>query len=151
MVSLLVSFAIYFFVLFVACFIVVSQGQDTLYDEATPGAAPKVLLGSFILAVALTWTHSSFATMFTDDFGKTAIQGILWFGVFTLIFRFHPWHGLGIGLATMLIITGLATMGVDSLLSKTPTERFETKAISTPIRRPAYSAPRPGASAIPAK
>jgi hypothetical protein len=39
--------------------------------------------------------------------------------VFTLIFQFHPWHALGLGIVTMLLVTGLATMGVDSLLSST--------------------------------
>ncbi len=143
MVALILPFAIYYLVLYVVCFLVVSQGQDALYDEPTPGFAWKVALGSFLLAAMLTWTHSSFATMFTDDFGKTALQAILWFGVFVLIFRFHPWHGAGIGLATMLIVTGLATMGVDSMMSPRPTERFETKGIAPPIRRPAYGAPQP--------
>ena len=137
MVSLLVSFAVYYLILFAVCFLVCSQGQDALYDEPTPGLVAKVLLGSLLLAMMLTYTRSSFATMFTDDIGKTAIQGILWFGVFVLIFRFHPWHGLGIGLATMLIVTGMATMAVESMTSKTPTQRYETKSISTPIRRSA--------------
>ena len=143
---LLTSFAVYYLVLFVVCFLVVSQGQDALYDEPTPNFEWKVALGAGILAAALTYTHSSFATMFTDDFGKTVIQGILWFGVFTLIYRFHPWHAAGIGLATMLIVTGLATMGVDSMLSPRPTNRFESKQVTTPLRRPTGApAPKPAA------
>ena len=147
---LLLAFAVYFFVLFVACFVVVNQGQDALYDEPTPGMGWKVTFGTLILAVMLTWTHSSFATMFTDDFGKTALQGILWFLVFLFVFRFHPWHALGIGLATMLIVTGLATMAVESMLNRRPSNRYETKAIAEPIRRPSFSAPRVAPPGTPA-
>jgi hypothetical protein len=35
-----------------------------------------------------------------------------------VIFQFHPWHALGLGLATMLMVSGLATMGVDSILNR---------------------------------
>ncbi len=149
MVSLLVSFAVYYLILFAVCFFVVGQGHDTLYDEPMAGTGWKVAVGSLLLAVMLTWTHSSFATMFTDDIGKTAFQGILWFGVFVLIFRFHPWHGVGIGLATMMIVSGLATMGVDSMMSRTPSDRFETQSITTPVRRPAYGTPVPKAAPVP--
>lgn len=149
MVSLLITFAIYYLTLLVVCFLVVSQGQDALYDEPTPGFEWKVAFGSMLLAALLTWTRSSFATMFTDEIGKTTLQAIVWFAVFTLIFRFHPWHGAGIGLATMLIVTGLATMGVESMLAPKATERFESKAVAKPIRRPAYAAPQPGKAAIP--
>ena len=50
----------------------------------------------------------------------TVLQAIVWFGVFTLIFQFHPWHALGLGIATMLLVQGLATMGVNSILTPTP-------------------------------
>ena len=141
MIPVIISFAIYFLVLYVVCFLVVSQGQDALYDEATAGLPWKVALGTLILASMLTWTRSSFATMFTDDIGKTTLQAILWFGVFVLVFRFHPWHGAGIGIATMCIVTGMTTMAVQSMLAPRPTDRYESKAIAPPIRRPAYSAP----------
>ena len=148
---MLISFALYYLILFVICFLVVNQGQDALYDEAPPGAGWKVALGSLLLAAMLTWTRSSFATMFTDDITKTTLQAILWFGVFTLIFRFHPWHALGIGLGTMIISSVLATMAVQSMLERRPAERFESKAVSTPIRRPVYSAPPVSKSAPAAK
>ena len=56
--------------------------------------------------------------MFTTNIAWTLLQGVVWFGVFTLIFQFHPWHALGIGTATMLMVSGLATMGVESILSR---------------------------------
>lgn len=139
------SFAVYAFVLFVVCFLVVSQGHDTLYDEPPPGIGLKVAAGSLLLAAVLTYTHSSFATMFTDEIRFTVVQAIIWFAVFALIFRFQPWHALGIGLATMLIVTGLATMGVDSLTDRSTAGRFETQAIAPPIRRPAFGGARPAA------
>ena len=150
MLSLLLTFAIYYVVLFVVCFFVVSQGQDALYDEATPGFEWKVAVGSLLLALLLTWTRSSFATMFTDEIGKTVLQAIVWFGVFVLIFRFHPWHGAGIGLATMLIVTGLASLAVESLFAPKSTQRFEAQQVAKPIRRPAYAAPQPTQAPAPA-
>jgi len=150
MVSLLLTFAVYYLVLFVVCFLVVSQGQDALYDEPTPGFEWKVAFGSLLLALLLTWTRSTFATMFTDDIGKTALQAIAWFAVFVLIFRFHPWHGAGIGLATMLIVTGLASLAVESMFAPKSTQRFEAQQVAKPIRRPAYAAPQPGKDAFPA-
>jgi hypothetical protein len=114
---------IYWLVLFVACFIVVEVGHDQLYDEVTPRAGLKVLGGSLLLALLLTWlktrnTPASFDSMFTSNIAWTVLQGIVWFGVFTLVFQFHPWHALGISLVTMLLVSGLATMGVDSVLSR---------------------------------
>ena len=146
----LVPFGLYYLILFVVCYLVVSQGQDALYDEPTPGFEWKVAFGSLILAGLLTWTRSSFATMFTDDLGKTVLQAIVWFAVFVVIYRFHPWHGAGIGLATMLIVTGLATMAVESMLAPRSVERFESKAVAKPIRRPAYAAPQPRQNTAPA-
>jgi hypothetical protein len=82
-------------------------------------------------------TPASYDSMFTSSFVWTVLQGLVWFGVFTLIFQFHPWHALGIGLVTMLLVTGIATMGVDSLLTKTadtPQARRATVS-SQPVRQ----------------
>jgi hypothetical protein len=46
------------------------------------------------------------------------LQGVVWFLVFMFIFQFHPWHALGLGVAAMLLVSGLATMGVESLLTR---------------------------------
>src|SRR5262249_41129379 len=115
------AFLIYWLVMFVACFVVVEVGHDQLYDEVTPHAGLKVAGGSFLIALLLTCLRAnglpaSYESMFTTSLHWTALQGIVWFGVFTLIFQFHPWHALGLGLATMLLVTGLATMGVESVL-----------------------------------
>ncbi len=151
MAALIWPFLIYYLLLFVACYIIVEYGQVYLYDEATPGRGAKVALGALILAAMLTWTRSNYATMFTDDFLWTALQAIVWFAVFVLVFRFHPWHGGGLGLAAMLLITGTATIAVDSMLAPKSTQRIDTRAVIKPIRRPAYAAPQPGkAAAAPA-
>jgi hypothetical protein len=132
---------IYWLVLFVACFVVVEVGHDQLYDEPTPHAGLKVTGGSLLLAILLTalnyYNHpASYLTMFTSDIMWTLLQTIVWVGVFILIFQFHPWHGLGIGLATMFMVTGLATMGVESLTKKSTSAAVtKAKVPSQPVRQ----------------
>jgi len=121
MAMLVWPFLIYWLVLFVACFVVVEIGQDQLYDEVTPRAGLKVAAGSLVIAVLMTALRAkgfaaSFDSMFTSNIASTLLQGVVWFVVFTLIFQFHPWHALGLGVVTMLLVSGLATMGVDSIL-----------------------------------
>ncbi len=123
MTTLILTLLIYWLTVFVACFVVVEVGQDQLYDEITPYAGLKVGGGSLLIAILLTWykargTPASFESMFTTNIIWTVLQGMIWVGVFILVLRFHPWHALGLGLATMLIIPGLATMGVDGILSR---------------------------------
>lgn len=130
---------IYWLVMFVACFIVVEVGHDQLYDEVTPHAGLKVAGGSLLIAILLTvyrakGVPASFETMFTTNLIWTLLQAIVWAGVFVLIFQFHPWHGLGIGLATMLLVTGLATMGVDSLMKPSPRTTPRAAVPNQPVR-----------------
>ena len=112
---IVVSFLIFWVLLFVACYILMEYGQFYLYDEKAPRTALKSLIASAILAAVLTWTRSSFDTMFTSKLGQTVLQAIIWFGVFVLVLQFHPWHALAMGLASMILVTGLATMAVESL------------------------------------
>jgi hypothetical protein len=117
------SLLIYWLVLFVACFVVVEIGQDQLYDQVTPRAGLKVAGGSLLLAGLLTALRAygfpaSFESMFTTNIGWTLLQGVVWFLVFMFVFQFHPWHALGLGVITMILISGLATMGVESVLAK---------------------------------
>jgi len=116
---------IYWLVVFVGCYVVVEIGQDQLYDQVTPRVGLKVAGGSLILALVLTAFYAkglpvSYESMFTTSLIWTVFQAIIWFGVFTLIFQFHPWHALGLGIMTMLLVSGLATMGVESMLKPTP-------------------------------
>jgi hypothetical protein len=140
--TIILPLLIYWLVLFVACFVVVEVGHDQLYDEVTPHAGLKVAGGSLLIAALLTILRfkgmaASYESMFTTNIIWTVLQGLVWFGVFTLIFQFHPWHALGLGLATMLLVTGLATMGVESLLSKpVPTTQSNRSLISNqPVRQ----------------
>jgi len=138
------SFVIYWLVTFVGCFIVVEIAQDTLYDETTPRAGLKVGGGSFLLALLLTYFHPSFETMFTNDFFYTVFQAIVWFGVFTLILQFHPWHALGLSLLTLVLIAPLATMGVDSMLAPSAqTARRTSSAATQPVRKSLSPPPAP--------
>ena len=80
---------------------------------------------------------ASFESMFTTNIGWTLLQGVVWFGVFMLILRFHPWHALGLGVATMLLCSGLATMGVESVLTKSRDRKAATRAFTShePVRQ----------------
>ena len=141
---------IYWLVMFVACYIIVEVAQDQLYDEVTPYSGAKVAAASLILAAMLTWLHPTYESMFTSGFMWTILQGIVWFVVFTLILQFHPWHALGLGIATMLIVTGVATMGVDSMTKPTPTLPPAGSSRSVPLRRPIGQAgPAPSKGAAP--
>jgi hypothetical protein len=148
---------IYWLVIFVGCYVVIEIGQDQLYDAVTPHVGLKVTGGSLLLALMLTGFYykglaASFDSMFTNNILCTVFQAIVWFGVFVLIFQFHPWHALGLALATMLMVQGLATMGVNSILTPTPASvsrpgKFE---VSKPVRQslaPAPAAPPAGDAA----
>ena len=150
--TIIFTLLIYWLVMFVACFVVVEIGQDQLYDEVTPHAGLKVAAGSLLIAILLTVLRKnglsvSYESMFTTNIMWTVLQGVVWFGVFTLIFQFHPWHALGLGVATMLLVTGLSTMGVESLLDRpVPTSQSTRSLISNqPVRQSV--APRAAAEA----
>jgi len=146
---------IYWLVIFVGCYVVIELGQDQLYDEVTPYVGLKVTGGSLLLALMLTGFYykgiaASFDSMFTNNILATVFQALVWVGVFVLIFRFHPWHGLGLALATMLLVQGLATMGVNSILTPTPVtvSRPGAFAVNKPVRQSlAPSAAAPSAEA----
>ena len=123
MMTIVWPLLIYWLVMFVACFVVVEIGQDQLYDEVTPRAGLKVAGGSLLIAALLTALRhygfpASFESMFTTNIAWTLLQGVVWFLVFMFVFQFHPWHALGLGVVTMVLVSGLATMGVESVLAK---------------------------------
>lgn len=120
MSTIIWSLLIYWLAMFVSSYIIVEVAQDQLYDEVTPWVALKVAGGSLIMAIFLTWLRPSFETMFTNNIAWTVLEGIIWFGIFTLIFRFHPAHGAALGLLSMLIIPAAATLGVESVLKPSP-------------------------------
>ena len=108
-------------------------------------------LGALILAAMLTWTRSNFATMFTPRSPSTVLLAIVWSGVFILIYRFQPWHGFGLAMATLLIFAGMTTMVVDSMLSPQAAPAGSTRPRGhKPIRR-ARSGPAPPPARSPAK
>jgi hypothetical protein len=135
------AFFVYWLVVFVGCYVVVEIGQDQLYDQVTPRVGLKVAGGSLLLALVLTCFYraglpASYESMFTTNIMWTVLQAIIWFGVFMLIYQFHPWHALGLGILTMLLVSGLATMGVDSMLKPTPaTVSTPAAAVNKPVRQ----------------
>ncbi|MGE3819832.1 MAG: hypothetical protein AB7I30_10370 [Isosphaeraceae bacterium] len=115
MFNVIVAFLIYWLIFFVANLSAIEVGHDQFYDEVTPYSAVKAAGGSAFLAILATWLRPSFETMFTNDLAWTVLQGMAWFLVFLFVYQFHPWHALGISLVTMVLVAGLATLGVDSM------------------------------------
>lgn len=145
---------IYWMVLFVACYAVIEIAQDQLYDEVTPGVGWKVTLGSLVLALMATWLRPSFETIFTANLAWTALQGVVWFLVFLFIFQFHPQHAIALCLPVMVMVTGLATMGVDSMTKPTPRTAATTNSRNNLPKRGSLGgaqAPEPSKTAEPAK
>ncbi|MGC8640305.1 MAG: hypothetical protein ACP5XB_10565 [Isosphaeraceae bacterium] len=146
------AFLIYWLVIFVGIYVVTEIGQDQLYDQVTPHVGLKVGGGSLLIALMLAAFYSkgaaaSFDAMFTTNIMWTILQAIVWFTVFTLILQFHPWHALGLGIATMLLVQGLATMGVSSMLNPAPsTVNRPAAAVSKPVRQ--SLAPPPPAAPV---
>jgi hypothetical protein len=142
MMAIVWPLLIYWLVIFVACFVVVEVAQDQLYDEVTPRAGLKVTCASLVIAMLLTALRyfgvpASFESMFTSNIAWTLLQGVVWFTVFTLILQFHPWHALGLGIVTMIMVSGLATMGVESILSPPAATSAAARpfAASKPVRQ----------------
>jgi hypothetical protein len=120
MSAIIWPFLIYWMVFFVTCYVACEVGQDQFYDEVTKNVGIRVTVGSFILAALATWIRPSFDTIFTDNIAWTALQAIVWFLVFLFILEFHPWHALALSLVSMVLVSGLASMGVDSLTKPGP-------------------------------
>ena len=145
------AFLIYWLVVFVGCYVVIGDRSGPALRR---GHAPRRAQGGGRVAPprARCWRRSitdgppaSFDSMFTTNIIWTVFQAIVWFGVFTLIFQFHPWHALGLGIATMLLVQGLATMGVNSMLTPTPGRRSTpAAAVNKPVRQ-SLAPPRPAA------
>ena len=74
-------------------------------------------------------------SIFTTGIAWTLLQGVVWFLVFTFIFQFHPWHALAAGLVTMLLVTGLATLGVESLTKPAATPAPVRARGTPPVRK----------------
>lgn len=143
MLAIVWPFLIYWLVFFVACYTVCEVLQDMFYDEVTPRVGLKVAGGAAILAAMATWLRPSFDTLFTTDFAWTLLQAVVWFGVFVLVLQFHPWHALACSLVTMILVPGLATLGVDSLTRPGPrVAPVQSRTNNMPVRK-SLSAPTP--------
>ena len=113
----IVPLLVYWLAFFVTCYFVNETFQDQFYDEIPKYLGYRVAVGSLLLALLATWLHPSFDTLFTANIAWTLLQALAWVAVFILIFQFHPWHGVAIGLFCMLLIPGLATLGVDNIMT----------------------------------
>lgn len=146
MSALIVPLLVYWLAFFVTCYFVNETFQDQLYDEIPKYLGYRVAVGSLILALLAAWFHPSFDTLFTSNIGWTVLQAMAWVAVFVLIFQFHPWHGVAIGLFTMLIIPGVTTLGVDNIMTPSKVVApIETKG-RPPVRKslnPTEPTPKP--------
>jgi hypothetical protein len=129
------AFVLYALISFVVSYILVEYGQKYLYDEVTPYAALKVGAGALILAGLLTWTRSSFDTMFTAYFPQTLLLALVSVVTFVLIYRFQPLHGLGFGIVLILLMPGLATIVVQSVTTPRPDPRTQSTTPAKALRR----------------
>ncbi len=129
------QFLLYTFISFVVSFILVEYGQKYLYDEVTPYVALKVLGGAVIMGALLTWTKSSFDTMFTVDVPYTALMALVWAGIFILIYRFQPLHGAAFALVAILLLPGLATIAVQSVTAPRVNPATVTQGKAKPPRK----------------
>jgi hypothetical protein len=144
------QFLLYTFICFVISFVLVEYGQRYLYDEVTPYVGLKVFGGAVLMGALLTWTKSSFDTMFTADLPYTALMAIVWAGIFILAFRFQPVHGAMFALAVVLLLPGLATIAVESVMRPSPNPATVTQGKAKPPRKALGALPQavtPGAAA----
>jgi len=143
---IILAFIVYWLILFVGCYVVVDYSQKYLYDESTSSFGLKLTGGTFLLALLMTILRkqTTYDTMFTSYIHWTVLQAIVWFGVFTLIFRFQPLHGLTLGVACFILMAGMSSLAVDSLTGEVPPEaRIELHPPAKPPRRPASPNPMP--------
>ena len=127
---------IYWMAIFVSCFVVTEVAQDQLYNLTTPRIGLKITLGSLFLAILMVLMPPSYQTMFTCDIAWTVLHLFAWFGVFTFILQFHPPHALGLSLATFFLVSGFATMGVNSILKPTPRAALApARSTNKPVRQ----------------
>lgn len=149
--ALILPFLMYWLILFIALYMVAEYGQYHIFESALPYNGPKALLGGFILALILLWTRTSFDTMLTSGIGMTVLQGIAWFLVFTFVLRFPPKYGAVLGVLTMLVVPGLATMAVDSLSRPVLKDGPSLSRPSQPLRTsigPGSGGPPPSAEPV---
>jgi hypothetical protein len=151
----IIVFLVYWLILFVFCFIVSDYSQKFLYDEATPYLGLKIAGGTFLMAILMARFKPSYDTMFTSNIHWTLLQAMIWTAIFIFVFRFHPKHAVALALGTFLVIGGMATIGVNSMMGETPAETHVQRAVpAKPLRKPAYPSPLPipeKANAEPAK
>jgi hypothetical protein len=129
------QFLLYTFICFVVSYILVEYGQKYLYDETTPYIGLKVLGGALLMGAMLTYTKSSFDTMFTAEIPYTALLAIAWAAIFILCFRFQPVHGAVFALVAVLLLPGLATIAVESVTSTRPNPATVTPGRVKPVRK----------------
>ncbi len=143
---------IYWLVFFVACYVACEVGQDQFYDEVTPHVGLKVAAGSLILAALATWVRPSFDTILTANIAWAVLQAIVWFLVFMFILEFHPWHALAISVVSMVLVSGVATMGVESLTKTGPAiPPARARRNNEPVRKSLNAVRPPAGGAAPAR
>ena len=114
---------IYWLVLFVACFVLVEIGHDQLYDQVTPRGR---LEGRRRVARACGPVDGATGLRFSGVV-RVDVHYQYWLDAASrrgLVPRFHVRFSISpvacawAGVVTMILVSGLATMGVESVLAK---------------------------------
>ncbi|MBY0396091.1 MAG: hypothetical protein K2X91_06410 [Thermoleophilia bacterium] len=142
MFTAIAAFLVFWLIFFVAHLTAIEIAGDQFYDEVVPHSAARAAVGSAALAALGAWCRPTFDTMFTNDIAWTLLQAIAWFLVFLFVYQFHPWHALGVSLVTMVLVSGLASLGVDSL-TRPRVVSAPVQAKGAPPVRKALGAPPP--------
>ena len=143
LIANILPFVFYWLLLFAVCFIAVEYGQTYFYDEATPSAALKVTLGSAILAIILTVTRPSYDKMITSNILERSSWRSRRSWCSHSCFGSTPWHGAALGIGSILLLAGMATMALESFQNRNVQPSMITKYPSKPIRQKVGGPPPP--------
>jgi hypothetical protein len=66
---------------------------------------------------------------------------VAWFVIFTFLFRFHPPHAFAIGVLACILLTGAASLAVNSMTGTAPVNVAAKRITSKPVRTTLQTTP----------
>ena len=73
--------------------------------------------------------------MLTSGLGWSILQAVLWAVVFTVVLRFNPLHGFVIGAVAFFLLSGIASLAIDSFAGTNPSGAPASRRPAKPIER----------------
>lgn len=101
--------------------------QSAWYESVVTNLIPRLLLASLILTTVQIVSHLRLENMLGEGLPYLIGSGILWVGCFWAILNFATNHALGLGVAGMLILTGLSGLASDGLQGIGQSARLDTR------------------------